>query len=105
MTDPRSFFDAFASDAMDALFGVLPDDVVVSFEIEGPGGGAWQLSNTSIGPVDPRPKDCEIRCKATDFMAIVSGQLEPREAFMSGRIQVQGDIGLALRLQGLLAAA
>jgi putative sterol carrier protein len=37
-----------------------------------------------------------------DFLAIVNGKLNPQMAFMSGKLKVQGDMGLAMKLQQLL---
>ena len=37
-----------------------------------------------------------------DFEAINSGELDGMQAFMLGRIQVDGDMGLAMKLQTLL---
>lgn len=107
--DPRGFFALLGDRSEDgSLRGLLPEGAVVAFHIEGPGGGAWQIDETPdaarLGPVDEAPKDCVIRCSANDFMAIVSGHLGAKEAFLSGRLQIVGDVGLALRLHGLVAA-
>ncbi len=39
---------------------------------------------------------------AEDFVAISSGELDGMQAFMVGKIQVEGDMGLAMKLQTLL---
>jgi putative sterol carrier protein len=36
-----------------------------------------------------------------DFMALATGRINPLNAFMQGRIRVQGDIMMATRLQSL----
>ena len=73
------------------------------FHIDGPDGGAWQFNQEdgSIGPTDDQPKDCEIRCSSGDFLLILQGALSPRDAFYSGRLQLVGDLGLALKFQSI----
>lgn len=87
----------------------LPEDVVVAFHVEGEGGGSWQVERTQgpaqVGPARSGPFDCVVRCSAADFMDIVQGRIGSKEAFLSGRLHVTGDIGLALALRGFLRAA
>ena len=40
--------------------------------------------------------------KSEDFMDIVEGRISPREAFLSGKVEVLGDIGLVLALGELI---
>lgn len=86
---------------------ILPRDVVVAFHIDGPNGGHWQVASqsTAVMPVDLAPKDCEIFCSAEDFMAILNGSLSPQDAFEEGRLQVNGDIGLLLKLRRMFITA
>lgn len=102
----RQYFEQTVRDAVSRSARALPDDVVVVFHIEGPGGGSWQVEgregDTVITGVSKGPKDCEVRCSEEDFLRIVTGQLSARRAYLAGRLQVLGDVGLALRLQGVL---
>jgi hypothetical protein len=103
LAGPARFFDTFARRST-ALESVLPEGAVVAIHVDGPGGGAWQIDETMrLGPVDDAPKDCTIRCSAKDFMAILTGRLSARDAFLAGRLQIVGDVGLALRLENLVA--
>ena len=100
--DPRTFFEQRAPRAIERIKAGLPEEVVVVFHIDGPGGGSWQVSRRDdpiIGPVLPGPKDCVVRCSSEDFMAILHNQLSPMEAFGDGRLVVSGDIGLVLKLR------
>ncbi len=49
------------------------------------------------------PADCTIRVSKDDLVAIAKGQLDPASAFFKGRLRVQGDMTLAMRLPTLLA--
>ncbi len=51
---------------------------------------------------DDKDADCTVSVSMDDFMALVSGDLNPMSAFMSGKIKVSGDMGVAMKLQGLL---
>jgi len=106
----RDFFeDTVGRSMLTLVVQALPEDVTVAFHLTGAGGGAWQVARTPegprMGPVEPGPKDCTVRCTARVFMGIVTGGLDARQAFLEGRLQLRGDIGLALRLQGILPDA
>lgn len=54
---------------------------------------------------DDKDADCAITVKMDDFKSIVAGNLDPTMAFMSGKLKVAGDMGLAMKLQPILAKA
>jgi putative sterol carrier protein len=47
--------------------------------------------------------DVTLTADAETFEAILSGDLDPQEAFMSGRMGFDGDLGAAMRLGSALA--
>lgn len=47
--------------------------------------------------------DCRLLITLADFAELASGELNPVTAFMTGRLKVQGSMGIAMRLQELLA--
>jgi putative sterol carrier protein len=81
----------------------LPDDVSVTFELRGEGGGTWTVTRasgrTAVARVDAASPDCRIACSVGDFVALLEGDLDVRHAFLAGRLGVEGDVGLALRLR------
>ena len=109
VTTPREFFEAFVPVNMTPGAETLPEDVVVAFHIDGPEGGSWQVvsdeDGSRVGPAQDGPKDCEIRCSTDTFMRIVRGSLGSNRAFLSGRLVISGDVGLALALERLLRDA
>ena len=56
----------------------------------------------SKGPAES--PNCTIRIAAADFLDLVSGKLNGQMAFMTGKLKVAGDFGLALKLESLLKA-
>jgi hypothetical protein len=81
----------------------LPDGVRVRFELRGEGGGSWTVSRLDgeweiQRSADGFP-DCLLRCSVPDFRALLRGELDPRQGFLEGRLEVEGDVGLVLRLK------
>jgi putative sterol carrier protein len=48
-----------------------------------------------------RDTDCTIACSVDTLGDMLSGELDPTSAFMTGRITVSGDMGVALKLQSI----
>ncbi|HZD25910.1 MAG TPA: SCP2 sterol-binding domain-containing protein [Alphaproteobacteria bacterium] len=46
--------------------------------------------------------DCTLKLSLADFAALVNGELDAATAFMMGKLKVEGDMGIAMRLQGVL---
>lgn len=75
-------------------------DAVAKFVLEGAG-------NIVIDKTGAREGDdaAEVTLTATAdvFEQILAGDLNPTAAFMSGKLAIDGDMGAAMRLGGLLA--
>ncbi len=54
---------------------------------------------------DDAPADCTVIVKKDDFEKLAKGQLDPTMAFMSGKLKVNGDMSVAMKLQPLMAKA
>lgn len=59
-------------------------------EIEGGEGGAEDAAMT-------------LRASADDWYAVATGELNPMTAFMTGRVKIDGDMSLAMKLQTMFA--
>lgn len=81
-------------------------NAVYQFNVSGPDGGAWSVDCTAPGGkitpgVSPVAR-CTVTTTDQDLLKIVNGQLNPQMAFMSGKLRIQGDLGLAMKLQSIL---
>jgi len=47
--------------------------------------------------------DVTLSADADTFQSIISGELNPTSAFMSGKLSVDGDMGMAMKLASVLA--
>ena len=54
---------------------------------------------------EDKPADCTLKMSKADFEEMAQGRLDPTMAFMSGKLRVEGDMGVAMKLQPLLARA
>ena len=64
--------------------------------IDGTGGENVVVLNKN------EPASCTIAMSAQDFGDMIQGLLLPAAAFMQGKMQVDGDMGLAMRLGQLV---
>lgn len=81
-------------------------NAIYQFNISGPAGGQWSVDCTRPGGsvtagTSPGAK-CTVAATDADFLNIVNGKLNPQMAFMSGKLKIQGDMGLAMKLQQIL---
>jgi hypothetical protein len=81
-------------------------NAVYQFNISGPTGGAWSVDCTApggaIAPGTTAVARCTVAMTDTDLVNMVNGKLNPQMAFMSGKLKIQGDMGLAMKLQQIL---
>lgn len=54
-----------------------------------------QISNES------RSADCTIKISLQNFADLLSGDMNPMMAFMTGKMKVEGDKGIAMKLSGM----
>lgn len=78
------------------------------FKIAGEPGGAWLVdlknapgSVSEVNGAEPPAADCVITATDGDFYALATGKLNPMAAFGQGKIKLQGNMMLAMKLQSL----
>jgi hypothetical protein len=76
-------------------------DGMIRMAVTGGDGGDWSVAfRLGPGPIPAEPT-ATLTIAADDAEALVRGELAPLEAFMAGRIQVDGDMTLVMQLQAI----
>lgn len=89
-----------AVSALQERFAQADLDFGVKFIIEDE--GAIMVDGAGVRAAD-EGADVSLTANAETFQDIISGALDPTGAFMSGRLKIDGDMGLAMRLASILA--
>ena len=80
-------------------------DVVIQFDLAGDGGGVWHCAiSEGACAVSEGAHDgptMTVTMEAADYVELTSGALDGMTAFMSGRLKIAGDMGLAMKMQSL----
>jgi putative sterol carrier protein len=93
------------SSVIDAAVAVLAPrfaqgfDGVAKFVISGV--GAIMVDGAGVRAAD-EPADVTLTAEADVFESILAGDTNPTAAFMQGKLTVDGDMGMALKLGGAL---
>ncbi|MGH7907137.1 MAG: SCP2 sterol-binding domain-containing protein [Candidatus Binataceae bacterium] len=78
------------------------------FDLSGEGGGKWYVviadeqCQVHEG-ADPSP-NITISMTAQDYLDMIAGNANGQVLFMTGKLRIAGDMGLALRMQTLFTA-
>ncbi len=76
------------------------------FCLSGEGGGDYNVvfsdGNGQVKESLADDANITIKMEVVDFIDLANGKLDAMSAFMTGRLKVEGDMSLAMRLQGLL---
>ena len=81
-------------------------DAAIQFDLSGDGGGMYWLriapSGVQTGEGSVESPKMTLKASADDFATMIGGGLNPMQAFMTGKIKIQGDTGLALKLMPMI---
>jgi putative sterol carrier protein len=51
---------------------------------------------------DDKAADCTLKMDFGDFADLIGGKLDGMTAFMTGKLKIEGDMGVAMKLQTIL---
>ncbi|MEB8385749.1 SCP2 sterol-binding domain-containing protein [Rhodobacteraceae bacterium KMM 6894] len=86
--------------ALNAKLGESTLDGSAKFVIDGEGAVIIDENGARAGDEDT---DVTLTADAETFQAIMDGDLDPTSAFMSGKLAVDGDMGMAMKLGSVLS--
>ncbi len=80
----------------------------IQYDISGDGGGTWHAAikdGTCTVTAGPAPAaDLTVTMASSDWLEMIGGKLNDQMAFMSGKLKLKGDMGLAMKLGSLFQA-
>lgn len=83
--------EKFAGESVDGTF---------AFDIEDE--GVLSVVGGEVTQNDPADPDVRISGDLDTFREIFDGELSPTAAYMTGRIRIDGDMGLAMKLSSII---
>lgn len=96
----REFFESLESRADPAKTAGVNNSYL--FDIEGAGRWKVDVRDGSVSVTeDGDDADVTLTASAEDFEKMVSRELNPTTAYMTGKLKVKGDMGAAMKLQKL----
>ena len=102
-TSAREFFEDLAAGTESGSARTRGLTATYRFDVEG--AGSWRVSvddgSVSVSETDAAA-DCVIAVPEELLLRIVRGAQSPMGAFLMGKIRVEGDAALAMRLKDLL---
>jgi len=103
------------ADDVKAIFSAMPQNFnadaakgmnsVIQFNLSGDGGGTYHIAikdgACTVGEGAHAAPNMTMTMAASDYVDMISGKLNGQMAFMSGKLKIAGDMGLAMKMQSL----
>jgi putative sterol carrier protein len=81
-------------------------NAIYQWDITGDDGGKWhvilQEDDVKIGEGEAENPSITLTLESQNFMDLVSGKLNGQMAFLTGKLKIQGDMTLAMKLQSII---
>jgi putative sterol carrier protein len=82
-------------------------NAIIQFNLSGDNGGMYWLKiedgKCESGEGAAENPKMTLKAAADDWHAVSTGKMNPMQAFMSGKIKIEGDMGMAMKLQTMFA--
>jgi putative sterol carrier protein len=80
-------------------------DATVQFDLTGEGGGKWYVivanGECEVEEGEYESPTATIRMEASDYAALIAGDLNAMSAFMEQKIRVEGDLNTVMKFQNI----
>ena len=80
-------------------------EAVIQYELGGEGGTTYHSEikdgRCTVSEGEHEDPTMTLTMAASDFLDLMEGRLDGMSAFMSGKLQIGGDMGLAMKMQSL----
>jgi len=77
-------------------------NATIQYDISGDGGGTWNAvikdGSCAVTPGAAASPNLTLQISAQDWLDMLSGKQSGQMLFMSGKLKVKGDMGLAMKL-------
>ena len=103
MTTAKDKMDEAAKRISDNSEQAKQIGAVYKFVLDGDGGGTWVMNLKDNPGVSEGEGDaqCTIKMAASDYVDMVEGRANGQQLFFTGKLKIEGDMGLAMKLQKL----
>ncbi|MBE0569139.1 MAG: SCP2 sterol-binding domain-containing protein [Deltaproteobacteria bacterium] len=95
----KGFFDGLEARIAEKPALLAGMDCVYQFKV---GESAYNVTmkdgKAAVAPGDAPSPNCTVTVAENDFLDMVTGKLNGQMAFLTGKLKVAGDMGLALKL-------
>ena len=100
---PQEIFDEMPKNLnADAAKGM---NSTIQFNLSGDSGGQWYVAikdgKAEVSKGTAASPNVTLAMTAQDYVDMILGKLNGQMAFMSGKLKISGDMGLAMKMQSL----
>jgi len=82
-------------------------NATIQYDITGDGGGTWHAvikdGACAVNPGAAGSPNLTITMASQDWLDMIGGKLSGQMAFMSGKLKLKGDMGLAMKVGSLFS--
>ena len=101
--NPQEIFDQMSANLnADAAKGM---NSTIQFNLSGDNGGQWYVTvkdgKAEVNKGTAPSANMTMSMAANDYVDMITGKLNGQMAFMSGKLKIAGDMGLAMKMQSL----
>lgn len=103
MATPRELVDELRTRLAEHVDGAERIGATFKFHVFGESGGTWRVQLRPPAGVleDDGQADCTIRMDDCSFVDLFEGRVNGQQLFFAGKLDIEGDLTLALKLQEL----